>query len=58
MDNRDLGVGCRVRKSRRERDILRFAISRGHMRTIKQRVHMTTLVVAKNSTARQQANKF
>ncbi|KAK9107667.1 hypothetical protein Syun_023678 [Stephania yunnanensis] len=23
-----LGVGCRVRKSRRERDILRFAISR------------------------------
>ncbi|KAK9094629.1 hypothetical protein Scep_026098 [Stephania cephalantha] len=26
---RDLGVGCRVRKSRRERDVLRFAISRG-----------------------------
>ncbi|KAK9105219.1 hypothetical protein Scep_022063 [Stephania cephalantha] len=25
---RDLGVGCRVRKSRRERDVLRFAISR------------------------------
>ncbi|KAK9132820.1 hypothetical protein Scep_012348 [Stephania cephalantha] len=25
----DLGVGCRVRNSRRERDIFRFAISRG-----------------------------
>ncbi|KAK9114931.1 hypothetical protein Syun_021728 [Stephania yunnanensis] len=25
---RDLGVGCRVLKSRRERDVLRFAISR------------------------------
>ncbi|KAK9106988.1 hypothetical protein Syun_022999 [Stephania yunnanensis] len=25
---RDLGVGCRVRKSRRERDVSRFAISR------------------------------
>ncbi|KAK9119142.1 hypothetical protein Scep_017235 [Stephania cephalantha] len=24
----DLGVGCRVRKSRREREVLRFAISR------------------------------
>ncbi|KAK9095180.1 hypothetical protein Scep_026649 [Stephania cephalantha] len=28
MDIMDLGVGCRVRKSRCERDVLRFAISR------------------------------
>ncbi|KAK9139984.1 hypothetical protein Scep_009665 [Stephania cephalantha] len=28
MDTRDLGFGCWVRKSRRERDILRCAISR------------------------------
>ncbi|KAK9083666.1 hypothetical protein Scep_030137 [Stephania cephalantha] len=28
-----LGVGCRVRKSRRERDVLRFAISRASQRS-------------------------
>ncbi|KAK9088599.1 hypothetical protein Scep_027681 [Stephania cephalantha] len=35
---RDLGVGCRVRKSRRERDVLRFAISRAIVEIVVDRV--------------------
>ncbi|KAK9112628.1 hypothetical protein Scep_020147 [Stephania cephalantha] len=35
---RDLGVGCRVRKSRRERDVLRFAISRVIVEIVVDRV--------------------